>query len=507
MPINRNDTQHLLKDVLRFSEVLSGVTLRGYQKEIASAVVNSVIEKQGLAFVVMLPRQSGKNEVQAQIEAYLLTLFMNMDYEIVKVSPTWKPQSANAMRRLERTFSRNLALKDRWVKESGYIYRINQTRILFLSASPAANVVGATASLLLECDEAQDVEIAKWDRDIAPMAASTNATRVFYGTAWTSKSLLARELRAARAAEAQDGVRRVFIRNGFDVGAEVPAYMKHVDEQIARLGRQHPMVKTQYFSEEIDAEGGMFSPSRRVLMRGDHKPLEAPQSKIRNLKSKIPIYVFTLDVAGEDEGATHDLERLDNPRRDATALTIFEVEIPNDDPHHPCYKVVERLFWTGTKHTALFPQLRALAEAWKPRLVVVDATGIGSGLATYFEGCMPGQVLPFVFTSASKSKLGWDFIGLIETGRYKEPAWDAHDPRSVLFTQQLDACTYEILEGPGKLMRWGVPDGTRDPATGEYLHDDLIISAALVSVLDKQVWGESKSRLASTYDPLEELGW
>jgi hypothetical protein len=41
-----------------------------------------------------------------------------------------------------------------------------------------------------------------------------------------------------------------------------------------------------------------------------------------------PIYAFTLDVAGEDEGATHDLDRLDNPRRDSTALTIFEVEIP-----------------------------------------------------------------------------------------------------------------------------------------------------------------------------------
>jgi hypothetical protein len=328
MPINRNDTQYLLKDVLRFSAALSGVCLRRYQEEIATAVVDSVIDKKGLSFVVMLPRQSGKNEVQAQIEAYLLTLFMNMDYEIVKVSPTWKPQSANAMRRLERTFSRNLALKDRWIKESGYIYRVNQTRILFLSASPTANVVGATASLLLECDEAQDVEIAKWDRDIAPMAASTNATRVFYGTAWTSKSLLARELRAARAAQELDGIQRVFIRNGYEVGKEVPAYMKHVEEQIARLGRQHPMVKTQYFSEEIDAEGGMFSPERRLLMRGDHRPLSEPYPVIaRSLPrgtrgqatKQSPIYVFTFDVAGEDEGATHDLERLDNPRRDATA--------------------------------------------------------------------------------------------------------------------------------------------------------------------------------------------
>jgi hypothetical protein len=31
--------------------------------------------------------------------------------------------------------------------------------------------VGATASLLLEVDEAQDVEIGKYDKEIAPMAA------------------------------------------------------------------------------------------------------------------------------------------------------------------------------------------------------------------------------------------------------------------------------------------------------------------------------------------------
>jgi hypothetical protein len=152
MPITTDEIHQLLKDVLLFSEGLSCRRLRSYQREIATAIVESVKNKLGLTFVVMLPRQSGKNEVQAQIEAYLLTLFMNMDFEIVKVSPTWKPQSANAMRRLERIFSRNLVLKDRWIKESGYIYRINQTRILFLSASPEANVVGATASLLLECD-------------------------------------------------------------------------------------------------------------------------------------------------------------------------------------------------------------------------------------------------------------------------------------------------------------------------------------------------------------------
>ncbi|HEX9029597.1 MAG TPA: hypothetical protein VF823_10525, partial [Anaerolineales bacterium] len=201
----------LLRDVCRFAEYGSHLRLRGYQAQVASAIVDSVIGRKGLSFVVIFPRQSGKNELQAQIETYLLTALSHFDAEIVKVSPTYKPQTLNAMRRLERTLKRNICTHALgWRKESGFIYRVGKARAIFLSGSQTANVVGATASELLECDEAQDVLIAKWDKDFAPMAASTNATRVFWGTAWTSNTLLSRELRLAQAAEKADGIPRIF---------------------------------------------------------------------------------------------------------------------------------------------------------------------------------------------------------------------------------------------------------------------------------------------------------
>jgi len=187
----------LLMDVTTFAHHGSLKKLRRYQETVAHSIVDSVISKKGLTFVVIFPRQSGKNELQAQIECYLLTLLSQLDAEIVKVSPTWKPQSLNAMRRLERVLSRNLISRYLWKKEQGYIYKVGSARIFFLSGSQTANIVGATASTLLECDEVQDVLISKWDKDINPMAASTNATRVFWGTAWTSRTLLAREKRAA----------------------------------------------------------------------------------------------------------------------------------------------------------------------------------------------------------------------------------------------------------------------------------------------------------------------
>ena len=51
---------------------------------------------------------------------------------------------------------------------------------------------------------------------------------------------------------------------------------RHVAEQVARLGRQHPLVRTQYFNEELAAADGLFNPSRLALMQGDHAEQFSP---------------------------------------------------------------------------------------------------------------------------------------------------------------------------------------------------------------------------------------
>ena len=378
----------VLKDVCLFVEHTSGLKLREYQIHVARVVAESVIFREGKSFVVMFPRQSGKNELQAQIETYLLTLLSQIDCEIVKISPTWKPQSLNAMRRLQRVLENNVLVHSMWKKESGYIYKIGKARIFFFSGSPEANIVGATAGHLLEVDEAQDVLVSKFDKDIAPMAASTNATRVFWGTAWTSDTLLARELRAAKDAEVKDGMRRVFILTAEDVAREVPAYGLFVAEQVAKLGRNHPMIRTQFFSEEIDGEGGLFPESRRALMVGLHEKQVQPDVG--------KVYAMLIDIGGEapedrsavpldktPRGASQDVERLPGclspaekdrrgqaqpqegrgiptPQRggmrDSTALTVVEVDLgtlQDELIKAPTYKVMFRKVWVGVQHTRL----------------------------------------------------------------------------------------------------------------------------------------------------------
>jgi len=337
------------------------------------------------------------------------------------------------------------------------------------------------------------------------MAASTNATRVFWGTAWTSRTLLARELRLARQAEEQDGRQRTFVLTAEQVMAEVPAYGRHVAEQVARLGRSHPMVRTQYYSEEIDGESGMFPERRLALMQGNHPRRAAPR----------PGYVYALlvDVAGEDEGKQNEdalfgtATSLVNPRRDSTALTVVEVELAglaDELVKAPVYRVVDRRDWAGVKHSRLYGVLKAQAEHWKARHLVIDATGVGAGLASFLEKALRGRVIPFIFSSATKSQLGWDFLSMIETGRFKDYA-EMDKPRST-FNLQLSNCQMEIAAGPERKMKWGVPDGRRDAESGELVHDDWILSAALCAVLDEQAWGlAAPSLVVQAADPLDQI--
>jgi hypothetical protein len=270
------------------------------------------------------------------------------------------------------------------------------------------------------------------------------------------------------------------------------------------------LIKTQYFLEEIDAEGGMFPPARRLLMQGHHAYREAPE--------KGKIYAILVDVAGEDEDAgslalpaAQAELREREPRKDSTAAAIVEVDLSTLSDiviRAPTYRVVQRRLWTGTKHAILYGELRALAETWAAKYVVIDATGVGAGLASFLDKALPGKVIPYIFSSKSKSDLGYGFLAVIDSGRFKD--WNSalspeHSSLRSQFDRELDACEYEILDGPGKLMRWGVAAEARDSETGQVLHDDLIMSAALTAVLDQQPWSLLGGFVVQAHDPMKEI--
>jgi hypothetical protein len=168
----------------------------------------------------------------------------------------------------------------------------------------------------------------------------------------------------------------------------------------------------------------------------------------------------------------------------------------------PSYLTVFRKEWKGESHVRVFGAVRGLVDTWKPMRIVIDATGVGEGLWSLLDNAFGDKtVMPVKFTAKLKSELGYGFIGLIGSGRYRE-----YHPFPDKLRVQLDKCQSEILPGPTKQMRWGVPDGAKDAASGERVHDDDLMTAAMCTLLDRMEWRASLPTTWTTpKDPLEEM--
>ena len=424
--------------------------LRPYQLAPARAIIDSVRNQRGLTFTVEMSRQAGKNETSAQLEASLLVTLPSAIN--IKAAPTADPQVRISIRRL-RDILRAARVPHHL---SDNVMHVGASQQLFLSGEPTSNVVGHTATHLLEVDEAQDFDIEKYDKDFRPMAAANNATTVLYGTAWSEIDLLHRERQAALNAERTDGVRRAFVIPWPDVAAHNPAYGRYVSAERIRLGEGNPAFFTQYELRPIPSKGRLFDANQLEQLHGDF-----PRRTTRPPASSI---VAGLDIAGGDDG--------DPTRHDRTVLTLAAVSPPSPADPLPANHaaVLHVISWQGTPHDQLLAQLLDLITIWRPSVLAVDATGLGETTARILASRnQRTTVIPLKFTRPAKSSLGFALITAASTGRLKIYADDL----------ALDTATlwHELRLARADSLPGGVINFYVDPADG---HDDYLISLALL---------------------------
>jgi len=455
----------LFTDIEVFSRKVVRRPLRRYQLDPARAILASVGNRQGQSITVMMARQAGKNELSAQLECFLLNLFQQHPLNVVKCAPTFKPQIINSKQRLEQTLQNPLN-RGKWQGEWSYIVRLGEARCVFFSADESANVVGATAHLLLEFDEAQDISIEKHDKDFIPMGATTNVTRAYYGTAWGEHTLLEVIRRENEALEARDGIRRNFVYPWWVVAEHNPLYAKYVEGERARLGDSHPLFRTQYKLETLSGTTGFLSVQQRAQIQGDH-----PRAHRREGEA---VYVAGVDIAGKDEEAADALLRLVKPRKDSTVITIGRLDFSpvSDAILEPRILVVEHYYWTGHSHREQYEQmLDVLRSVWSCSRVVVDATGVGAGVADFLLAALGDLIVePFVFTLPSKSKLGYELLAAVNSGRFKMYAPDGSE-ECAEFWRQCERAEYSVKTN--QVLNFYVPEREG--------HDDFLMSAALLA--------------------------
>ena len=429
--------------------------LRPYQLEAGRAIAESVLNGRGLTFTVVMARQAGKNELSSQVELLLLIKHARLGMDAIKCAPTFEPQGQISMRRLWSHIVQ-LKLDEGARSEDGRAIRLGLARQIFLSAEDSANVVGHTAGILLEVDEAQDVSVEKFDHAFRPMAAPYGATTVYYGTPWDDCTLLARAVETNLELERRDGMRRHFETDWTEVAHCSAPYARYVEAERDRLGENHPLFRTQYLLKTVSGGGRLFNGTHRAQLQGTHARQQTPVVG--------EAFVAGLDVGGQglDSGDSHD----------ATVLTIARAVPPAAAAlvQEPRLEVVEHVVFAGEPHDAVLARLAdLLGEVWRVRRLVVDATGLGETLARFLTRVLGEDcVRPFKFGAASKSQLGFNLLGAVSGGRLKVYAADGSEEYRV-FWSEIERT--RVAYRPNQTMNFYVP-----PAEG---HDDYVMSLAL----------------------------
>jgi hypothetical protein len=451
----------VLGDLARYSALVVGRPLGQYQLEAGLAISRAVLGGEGGTFSVRMARQAGKNELSAQLEGYLLTLCgRHGGGSIVKAAPTFEPQLVTSKLRLQDVMANRLEPVAAPEGMQGFILAFGKARILFLSAAPGASVVGATASLLLEVDEAQDVDAEKHDREFAPMAAATNAPRVYYGVAGTADCLLERVKELNLELERRDGLRRHFEVPWWVVAEQNPAYGAFVEAG-------HPIFLTQYELKPVAPEDALFDEAGLRRLQGEHARRDAPHPEL--------LYVAGVDVAGPAEAVTDPFAvGFRRARRDSTVVTIGEIEpdgwweLGRGAPAAPPLRVVEHVVWTGRTHLEQHEDLaQLLGEEWRCQAVAFDATGLGQAPCELLWRRLGERVVPVTFTGPKKSELGYALLSAVSGGRLALYRAGPEDVEARECWAQLRACR-RYVHGQMQ-MGWGARRG----------HDDYVTSLAL----------------------------
>ena len=416
------------------------LALRRYQTRVLRGLLAAWTPGRGPTLTVMMPRQSGKNEIAAALAACLLRAHAGTGGSLVVCAPTLDPQGRIGAERIRAALAATDALVPAAGRSRarGETVEVGRARAVFLSANPQASVAGHTASIGLIADEAQDIDEDWFNRQFRPMAASTGAPAALFGTAWNGRTLLER---AAADARARGRHWRVDWR---EAAAAVPAYGTYVEAERERLGADHPLFLSQYELTPGEAAGRLLPPALLAALDGDHEPREGPEAGAR--------HVAGLDFGGEGADA------------DATVLTIARVDAGADGVP-VCHVVAERA-WRGAPYAAMLDEVRALDERWRFARLCADATGMGAPLAAQLRPALGHRLDEVVFTAASKSALGHALLAAARTGRLLLPRADA-TAEAARRRAELAACEASLAPG-GRLM-WGNERG----------HDDHVASLAL----------------------------
>jgi hypothetical protein len=400
------------------------------QAKAARIIEEAIRNPHAQRIAIRSARQTMKNEVAALVHVRFLVMHKSCGGSIVRTAPTYDPQIVNSKMRLEQAVADDLVISRNEVRSrEGNIRQYGRATIQFLSTG-GARVEGATASKLLDIDEAHLVDKGSFNEKFMPMRAFFAAPTCMWGVAADKNDLLYEQVCHNLGHPPDPG--QVIAEKGVlqfpaSLWCELrPEYRATYEADVKQLGADNPKILTQYDLVDVDTTGGFLKAHQlRTILAGQHPARRAPRS------GEWLEHVAVIDIGGEDEsGETLGSEMMSSGARDSTVAYVIEVD---HDPvekakhnGHPMCRVIFGYWWTG-KQLATDPKtglpgqqeiLLSLLKKFDVRRYVVDARGVGLQLASYLTQRHRGG-LAYAAGSGSVSDDCYSFLGIVSNGAFQ----------------------------------------------------------------------------------------
>lgn len=435
---------------------LSRRPLRGPQAEMVNKCEAHIARHDGEVMTIKSSRQTGKNDVTAVMQRRHLHRRQNDPlYQCwIRTAPTHKPQIVNSKKRLREHLNLStsniirhpLFSNERLTKEEGYIWRLGNAAVEFLSSGPQSNVIGGTASTVLDMDEAHKIDKDKFDEDFAPFTADTNAGTLLWGVGGNGLDTLQWYIDSNN--DRGKGHLNLFYPCDYWMDVH-PPYREHVEKRVNVLGWDHPVILTQYRLKSIAAKGRFINTKQAMSMYGrTHERIRSPKYGRR--------YQMIVDIAGGNEEFNPDnlLQGFEDVDTDSTAVIIYEVtDQLSKNGIFPIIRIVDIIWLTGTDIGIDEDMVKTAIKHWSPEKVCIDAVGVGKQLAeSMVRSFGPSMINAYTASDTDVSEDCFNTLARLNADSIKMFS-DDDSPEWREFERQITHTQYASQKGKMKLIK------------------------------------------------------
>lgn len=438
----RITTTELVDKIFTFCELYSGIIMYPYQEQYAKRIIRSVLENDGAEITALFARQSGKSETIATTVGGMMIILPKLANMPMFADDTrlqmfkdgfWVGIFAPSQRQAQITYNRMRSrLQSKAAKavlqdpdfrlefscSNGQTVALtNSSFATAISASDGSSIEGESFKFII-CEEAQDISNFKIRKSIHPMGAAYNATIAKIGTATTFKGDFYEAIQRNNK-EFERG--EIPIKNHFQYDYKVvikynPKYAKYVEKEKKRLGEQSDEFQMSYCLKWILQRGQFVDPDK--FEKENTEPLMS-----RVMYDKDHTHVVGIDVAGASDSTIVTVVEVDwaNP-------VICETKV-NDEGQEETYTAyntwvkdwLEIMMGEENDFEEQYFTIVDFLKNFKIKRCVCDATKEAS-LSHRLRANMPFEVIPFIFTTPSKSEIYKHLDTEIKSRRAKIPA-------------------------------------------------------------------------------------